>query len=179
MAFPVLHTPRLLLRQITDADLPKVFEGLSHPDVIKHYGVSYATEEAAKGQMKWYADMIAKDTGRCWAVCSADNAVFYGVITLPFWEKEHRRAEIGYWLLPAYWKQGIITEAAAKVIEHAFTGMNLHRIKAESEDDNAGSIATLKKLGFVYEGTQRECEIKNGRFINLEIYALLNKAAMQ
>ena|SRR6218665_2010980 len=174
MSFPILYTQRLLLREIEPADIDKVFEGLSHPDVIQYYGVSYKSLEATKAQMQWYADMIEKDTGRCWAICPADNSNFYGVITLPFWEKEHRRAELGYWLLPAFWKQGIITEAARRVIEYAFTEMNLHRIKAESEDDNAGSIATLKKLGFVYEGTQRECEIKNGRFINLQIFALLN-----
>lgn len=174
MSFPTLYTERLLLREIIDTDIEKVFEGLSHPDVIKQYGVSFKTLEATKEQMDWYAGMIKEDNGRCWAICSADNAVFYGVITLPFWKKEHRKAEMGYWLLPAYWKKGIVTEAASKVIGYAFTEMNLHRIMAEVEDDNAGSIATLKKLGFVYEGTQRECEIKDGRFLNLEMYALLN-----
>jgi [ribosomal protein S5]-alanine N-acetyltransferase len=53
--------------------------------------------------------------------------------------------------------------------------MNLHRIAAEVEEDNYGSIAVLKKCGFTYEGTLRECEIKEGRFINLHLYALLKK----
>ena len=172
---PTLHTQRLLLREIAASDIYKVFEGLSNPDVIKHYGVSYKTLDATQEQMDWYANMIKNDSGRCWAICSKDNSIFYGVITLPFWEKQHRKAELGYWLLPSFWKQGFVTEAAKKVIEYAFTHMNIHRIKAETEDDNMGSIATLKKLGFVYEGTQRECEIKDGQFLNLEIYALLNK----
>ena len=176
MAFPVLHTPRLLLREIVDTDIDKIFEGLSHPEVIKHYGVSFTSRQSTKEQMDWYSNMITQDSGRCWAICAADNSLFYGVITLPFWKKEHRKSELGYWLLPPYWRKGIITEAASRVIAYAFTEMNLHRIMAEVEDDNAGSIATLKKLGFVYEGTQRECEIKNGRFLNLEIYALLNKS---
>lgn len=175
MAFPILHTDRLLLREIIDTDIDKVFEGLSNPDVIQYFAISYATKEATLVQMKWYADMIAHDTGRCWAICSADNSEFYGVITLNFWNKNFRSAEMGYWIFPQYWKKGIVTEAATKAIEYGFKEMNLHRIKAESEDDNQGSIATLKKLGFKYEGTQRECEIKDGRFINLEMYALLNR----
>lgn len=174
--FPILHTERLILREIIAPDIDKVFEGLSHPDVIKHYGVSFTSIEGCREQMDWYAGMIKNDTGRCWAICSKDNSAFYGVITLPFWEKQHRKAEMGYWLLPSFWKKGIATEAASAVIKYAFEEMNLHRIKAESEDDNPGSIATLKKLGFVYEGTQKECEIKEGRFLNLEIYALLNPA---
>ena len=33
----------------------------------------------------------------------------------------------------------------------------------------------MHKLGFVYEGTMKECEIKDGKWIDLEIYALLDK----
>lgn len=173
MPFPTLKSDNLLLRQIIADDIEKVFEGLSHPDVIKYYGVSFHTLAETKTQMDWYAQMMAEDTGRCWAICAADNSVFYGVITLPFWDKVHRRAELGYWLLPNFWKQGIATKAAKLVIDYAFNQLHIHRIKAEVEDDNAGSIATLQKLGFQYEGTQRECEIKNGKFINLQIFALL------
>lgn len=173
--FPSLHTDRLLLREIAREDIHSVFEGLSNPDVIKYYGVSYQTLEATQEQMDWYSNMIKEDSGRCWAICSKEDKEFYGIVTLPFWKKEHRCIELGYWLLPKYWKQGIVTEALKAVVDHAFTTMNIHRIFAESEDDNPGSIATLKKLGFQYEGTKRECEIKNGRFINLEMYALLNK----
>jgi [ribosomal protein S5]-alanine N-acetyltransferase len=172
--FPTLRTGRLLLREIVSTDIEKVFEGLSHPDVIKQYGVSYKTLDATKEQMDWYAHMIKEDEGRCWAICSLDNTEFYGVITLPFWKKEHRKAELGYWLLPQYWRQGFVTEAAETVIKYAFSEMGIHRLMAEVEDDNAASIASLKKLGFQYEGTQRECEIKEGRFLNLEMYALLN-----
>ncbi len=169
--FPVLTTERLYLRQITAADIYEVFRGLSHPEVIRHYGISFNTLEATQEQMDWYANMIKEDTGRCWAICSADNQVFYGVVTLVFWKKKHRKAETGYWIFPEYWGKGIVSEALKKVLDYGFREMNLHRITAESDDDNAGSIGVLKKLGFAYEGTMKECEIKDGQFINLDIYA--------
>lgn len=174
--FPSLHTERLLLREIIPSDIDFVFKGLSHPDVTRYYGVNYKTLEATKEQMDWYSNMMKNDDGRCWAICSKNNEIFYGVITLPFWKKEHRSIELGYWLLPEYWKKGFISEALRAIIDHAFGEMNVHRIFAESEDDNPGSIATLKKMGFEYEGKKRECEIKNGRYINLDMFALLNKA---
>ena len=49
--FPILKTERLLLRQFADTDLENVFKGLSHPKVIKYYGVNYQTLEATKEQM--------------------------------------------------------------------------------------------------------------------------------
>jgi [ribosomal protein S5]-alanine N-acetyltransferase len=173
--FPVLSTERLLLREIVPGDIHSVFEGLSHPEVNKHFGISFLTLEATQEQMDWYANMVKNDTGRCWAICSLDNSIFYGVCTLNFWNKEHRKAETGYWIFPEYWGKGIVPEAMNKVFGYGFSVMGLHRISAEVEDDNRASISVLKKLGFAYEGTLRDCEIKNGRFISLEIYALLRK----
>ena len=174
-AFPVLKTERLLLREILQQDIHIIFKGFSHPDVIRHFGVSFKTFEAAQEQMDWYANMIKNDTGRCWAICSLDNHIFYGVCTLNFWKKEHRKIETGYWIFPEYRGLGIVPEAMTKVFKYGFTKMNLHRITAEVENDNLAGIAVLKKMGFVYEGCLIECEIKEGRFINLDLYALLKK----
>lgn len=172
--FPVLKTDRLLLRQIVANDINNIFKGLSHPDVIKYYAVSFPTLLATQEQMNWYANMIKDDTGRCWAICSADNSIFYGVCTLSSWNKQHRKAETGYWLLPEFWGKGFVAEALQAVFKYGFEDMNLHRIMAEVEDDNPASIAVLKKLGFTKEGTLKECEIKDGRFINLAVFSLLN-----
>lgn len=97
--------------------------------------------------------------------------------TLNFCKKDHRKVETGYWIFTEYWGRGIVPEALSKIFDYGFTEMNLHRISAEVEDNNKASIAGLKKAGFEYEGTLRECEIKDVRFINLQIYALLKKKA--
>ena len=76
--FPILNTDRLLLRRFVETDLENVFNGLSHPDVIKYYGVSYQTIEATKEQMKFFADLERNETGIWWAVSSLDNNEFYG-----------------------------------------------------------------------------------------------------
>ena len=41
--FPTIKTEKLLLRQFADSDLENVFKGLSNPEVIKYYGVSFQT----------------------------------------------------------------------------------------------------------------------------------------
>lgn len=49
--FPIIKTKWLLLRQFEKSDLEKVFKRLSHPHVIKYYGVSYDRLEATKAQL--------------------------------------------------------------------------------------------------------------------------------
>ena len=37
----IIYTERLLIREIIDSDHENVFRGLSNPNVIKYYGVSF------------------------------------------------------------------------------------------------------------------------------------------
>ena len=169
--FPVIKTERLLLRQFEEDDLENVFKGLSHPDVIQYYGVSYQTLEATKEQMKFFADLITKETGIWWAICSLDNNSFYGAAGLNNLRKEHQKAEIGFWLLPDFWGQGIIAEALPLICNFGFEHLGLHRIEAFVEAENTNCKNAMIKLNFQHEGTMKECEVKNGRYISLDIYA--------
>lgn len=170
-----LQTPRLLLRPFEETDLNGVFKGLSHPQVIQYYGVSYSTLEETTKQMEFFRDLEINNTGKWWAVCSADNTIFYGGCGLNNMSIQHRKAEIGYWLLPEFWGMGIIPEALSLIIEYGFSEFQLHRIEAVVETGNDNSKRIMTKTGFQHEGTMRECEYKNGKYISLEMYAKLNE----
>jgi ribosomal-protein-alanine N-acetyltransferase len=172
--FPILKTSRLLLRQFIESDLENVFKGLSHPDIIKYYGVNYQTLEETRSQMDFFADLEESGTGIWWAICSHDNSIFYGAGGINSLIKEHKKAEIGFWLLTDYWGKGIMTEAMPLIIEYGFNSLNLHRIEGIVESNNFICKKAMEKLNFSHEGTMKECEIKNGKFINLDIYAKLN-----
>jgi ribosomal-protein-alanine N-acetyltransferase len=171
--FPTIQTNRLLLRQFVESDLENVFKGLSDPEIIKFYGVSYKTIEDTKEQMKFFADLEKNETGIWWAVCSLDNAIFYGAGGLNSLSKEHKKAEIGFWLLKNYWGQGIMTETMPIICNYGFGQLGLHRIEGIVETDNLNCKYAMKKLDFKHEGTMKDSEIKNGRFISLDMYARL------
>jgi [ribosomal protein S5]-alanine N-acetyltransferase len=171
-AFPVYKTGRLLLRQFKESDLENVFQGLSHPEVIKYYGVHFKTLEETRKQLEWFAELENDETGIWWAVCSADNSIFYGAVGLYYMNSLLKKAELGFWLMPEFWGKGIITESVLLVIDYGFKKMHLKRIEAEVETENSMSIRVMNKLQFVHEGTKKDCEIKNGNFISLDIYAL-------
>lgn len=173
MDFPNLETGRLRLRQITEDDLENIFRGLSHPEVIKYYGVNYSNLEATWEQLEWYAELERTRSGVWWAITSAENGNFCGAIGFNNLKREHRKAELGFWLLPEYWGKGFIQEAMDPVLDHAFNGLKLHRIEAFVETENQSSQKALKKKGFLQEGILRDSEIKNGRFISVAVYALL------
>lgn len=59
--------------------------------------------------------------------------------------------DLGYALLPQFYGQGYVREAAAAVLDHAHGVLGLPRVVAITDPLNAASIRVLETLGFHYE----------------------------
>lgn len=171
---PELKTERLILNRIEKTDHTNIYHGLSHPEVIKYYGVSYTSLEAVKEQMDWYENLEKSRSGMWWAIREKAGLDFIGAIGINDYQKEHKKAELGFWLVPEFWGQGIIREAGFTVIEFVFNELKLHRLEAYVETKNISSAKTLGKLGFIHEGRMRDYELKDGKYICVDIFAKLN-----
>lgn len=171
--FPQLTTNRLLLQKITWDDQQFIFEGLSHPEVIPFYGVRYDTFEATAVQIEWYERIWLEGSGISWKIVDKTSGENLGVITIYFYKPEHNKAEVGFWLKPSAWNKGFASEALHAVTEYWRTKKHLHRLEAFVEQRNTASSKLLEKTGFVFEGTMRDCEMKNGKYISLHVYSLL------
>jgi len=167
----ILESERVYLRQFRDSDIENVYKGLSHPEVIKYYGISFDCLEATKEQMTWFSDLEKNGTGIWWAVCSKADDKFLGAGGLNDLSKDNKKAEIGFWLLPESWGKGFMTETMPLIFNYAFNDMGLHRIEGFVETENYNCKKALAKLDFKLEGTMQDCEIKNGEFISLDIYS--------
>jgi ribosomal-protein-alanine N-acetyltransferase len=171
--FPTIEIENLVLRQFTNDDLENVFKGLSHPDVIKYYGISFKTLEETKEQLIWFADLEKNETGIWWAICSKKDGAFYGAGGFNNIEKEHKKAEIGFWLLPEHWGKGIMKSVMSIICDFGFSKLNLHRIEGFVDPRNNNCKNGLAKIDFNYEGTMVDCEMKDGKFISTDIYSLI------
>ena len=171
--FPEINTQRLLLKQIVHDDQQFIFKGLSHPDVIPFYGVQYDSFESTKTQMDWYNKMLQVETGISWKIVDKRSSESMGVISIYYYKSEHNKAEVGFWILPQYWEKGFASEALKAAIDFWKNEKKLHRLEGFVEKGNTASSKLLEKAGFQYEGTMRDCEIKNGKYISLHVYALI------
>jgi len=98
-----------------------------------------------------------------------------GCISLDKVNFEHKNAEIGYWLGPRYWGQGITTEAGKLILKFAFKKIKLHRVYGFAFSDNPASQQVFKNLGFRKEGFLRQTHWRFGRWRNDVQYGILNK----
>lgn len=175
--FPSLETERLRLRQLTHDDAEALVEIFGNPDVLRYLsgGPPCNTREEAIGVIDWMHSWFAAQNGLRWGITLRGEDNVIGTCGFHFWERENRRCDIGYDLIPTYWKRGYITEAAHAMVRWCFENLNLHRIQADCTAGNLGSERVLEKVGFTHEGTWRESCFEHGRFVNIKQYGLLRR----
>ena len=82
-----------------------------------------------------------------------------------------RTAEIGYYIAEEYWGRGIMTQAVKEVCNYVFANTDIVRIFAEPLADNTASQRVLEKNGFYCEGIMKNNAYKNGRIVDMKLYA--------
>jgi len=84
-------------------------------------------------------------------------------------------AEIGYWIRASHEGRGHITRACRALIDIGFDEFGLHRIEIRAGLENIRSRAVPERLGFTYEGIEREGSRGSRGFYDLAVYGLLDR----
>ena len=87
----------------------------------------------------------------------------------------NRNVELGYWLSREFRGTGLMTDACRRMIGHAFSELDLHRVSLRCAVRNVKSCAIPERLGFKVEGTLCEAQWLNGRYEDLRTFAVLKQ----
>ena len=173
--FPKLFTERLLLREISAADVKEVFQLRSNKNVMQFIDRPLAqTTDDAMELIQKIADGHKKNENITWAITLQNLPKLIG--TIGFWQidKENYRAEIGYLLHPDEQGKGLMQEAIAMVLKYGFQFMKLHSVEANVNPANIASIKLLEKNKFNKEAFFKENYYYNGKFLDTAVYSLLS-----
>jgi len=153
----ILETRDLCLRPSNATDAQGMFAMLSDQESMKYWCDKPIEDlDAAVEVLNKDLESDAQGNSMCWAVTFPGEDRMIGKCILFRFDQANHRAEIGYILNREYWRQGLMRQALEAVIDFAFDALKLHRIEADVDTENTGSIAILKKLGFKREGLFRE-----------------------
>lgn len=86
-----------------------------------------------------------------------------------------RTAELGYYVGEPYWGKGYATSAVKQVCRYVFENTDILRIFADPFAYNTASCRVLEKAGFQFEGTLRSNAVKNGKVLDMRMYALVRE----
>lgn len=149
-----LETQRLILRDFTLDDVPQLAPILGDPRVMKFSPKGVLSVAETQEKIEEFIALHQNHGFSKWAVIfkATNQLIGYCGIAL-----EHidgvDEPEVGYRLAPAFWGQGLATEAAKPAIHYGVDQLQLPYLLGIVEPPNTASVKILKKLGLVYDRT--------------------------
>jgi ribosomal-protein-alanine N-acetyltransferase len=164
----VVASRRLRLRPPTEADAEAMFTLVSQPDLPKY--MSWAPHTKVEETRAWFracAEGLAAGTDMTWLIEHGGAPV--GCIGLDdiTWNMRALRldrAALGYWIAPALWGKGLMTEAATAAVHWGFETLGLHKITVACFEPNLASRRVIEKVGFRFYGRQEEDVWRDGQW---------------
>ncbi|HSP77926.1 MAG TPA: GNAT family N-acetyltransferase, partial [Myxococcaceae bacterium] len=172
-----LLTPRLRLREFEEEDWRATWPYESDPEVVRYQSHDVRTPEQS---LKYIQDSMAtarESPRRIYdlAVVLREDGRLIGRCGLKVVDAEQREGALWYILERKLWGKGYITEASEALLDFGFTTLGLHRVWADCDPRNAGSVGVLRKLGFRLEAHFRENVFLKGEWCDSLIHALLDR----
>lgn len=149
----VLTTERLVLRHLVPEDAPFLVELLNDPDFLRYIGDRGVrnTHDALRYLELGPGASYAKNGYGLYmtALREGDTPLgMCGLVKRDFLP----HADLGFAFMKEHRGHGYAAEAAAATLEHARRDFGMSTLAAITTQDNAPSIALLKKLGFEWKG---------------------------
>lgn len=170
----------IVLRSIQESDAEDIFYTIDSQRVYLGKWlpfVEYSTE--IEGTRKYIEKkMIEAKEGSNSFFTIRKNDVFAGMIGLRNIDKLNKKAEIGYWLSENFQRQAIMVNSVRTLCQFTFEKLGMNRITIKCGLNNDRSHNIPLKLGFKFEGIERQGEFFSGdKYVDLEIYSKLRSEA--
>lgn len=144
----ILITERLTLRKLSKNDAAQILQLRSDTEINKF--LERKPSKTVEDASNFIISIIENESDALfyWAITKTGEDKLIGTICLFDFASDSKKCEIGYELLTEYHGQGIMLEAARKVLEYAIKTKGLKTIDAQTHRDNQSSIKLLQKLNF-------------------------------
>lgn len=173
---PELETERLKMRAIKRSDVNDINEYASNPRTSEFLlWESHKTLEYTKRFVDIVLAKYKLGEYHDWAIVLKENQKMIGTCGFTRIDEENSIAEIGYVLNPAYWGNGLATEAARKIVDFAFDFLKVNRVEARFLFGNEASLNVMKKVGMKFEGYLREYQLVKGSYRTVGISSILKR----
>ena len=147
----VLTTRRLILREMTSADLDDMAALLGDPEVMRYYPAPKSRDEA-QAWIDWNQRLYRKRGFGLWAIAIRATSAFAGDCGLtPQQVDGAEEIEVGYHIRATLQGNGYATEAAAACRDFARDILGLRRLIAIIDPANIPSQRVAVKIGLRHE----------------------------
>ena len=122
---------------------------------------------------KWYRAYFSSEANRLLGILVDDQLIRY--CTIEHMNLNDKKCEVGILIGEKdYWHKGIGSAVVRELLTRAFTALSMHRVEAVIHADNVASIHCFARAGFHLDGTLRDAKYRDGRYVDVLVYSLLD-----
>lgn len=163
-----------IIREWDIKDKYKLAEMLNNKNIQNNLRDGLPYPYTADDAEEYIVSMLSADKTKTFAFAITVNDIAIGSIGVFRCGNIHSRtAEMGYYVGEPYWGNGFATNAVKQICKYIFDNTDIIRIFAEPFAYNTASCHVLEKAGFQFEGTLHSNAVKNGKIIDMKMYALV------
>jgi len=172
---PTLETDRLVLRPFSIADSERVKELAEDKKIYDTtLNVPHPYDDGmAERWISSHLPQFYNGNGVNLAVTLKETGNLIGAIGLGA-AKQHKRAELGYWIGVPFWNSGYCTEASRELIKYGFEVLGYHKITSRHMESNPASGGVMEKAGMLKEGRLIDEVVKDDHYHTLIVYGIIN-----
>jgi ribosomal-protein-alanine N-acetyltransferase len=170
---PILQSGQIVLRELRTSDAASLFALLTTEEVSRFISPPPTTVEGFEKFIAWTQRQRAAGQYVCFAVTLAKFDTAIGIFQVRRLDPGFENAEWGFVLGSAFWGRGIFQEAAELVLDFAFETLGVNRLEARAAVQNGRGNGALLKIGAVQEAVLRKSFLKDGKFLDQVLYAVI------
>jgi len=171
---PVLTAGNHTVRQLRPSDAMSLLAMLTSDDVTKYISPPPRTLEGFERFVAWSLREQAAGSSFCYGIVPHGYDCAVGIIQIRAIEADFGNAELGIALGCGFWGTGVFHACATAVIDFAIETVGVRRLEARAAAANARGNGALCKLGASPEGVLQNSFIKNGRYHDQLLWAILD-----
>lgn len=149
-----LETSRLILRRPENETLEHIRQWFADPEVMRFQGGVLSNEQI---------DSVLSRIQDHWATYGFGHFLIFikdqkdpiGLVSLKYLNDDDAKInlpDLGFIIIPPYWKNGYAVEAAKDLLKYAKDGLSFAKVQAANYASNTAGNKVLLKLGFQFVG---------------------------
>lgn len=164
----------ILLKSLSESDISRIFNMLNDERQYMRKWLPFVDTTNKEEDIANFVNYVVQAQDQHFTIWYKGE--FSGLIGFKGFDSANKRIEIGYWMSEYVQGNGIMVRSVQKLMEFAFSELEMNRIQIKVAVDNEKSKRIPEKLGFRMEGIERDGELLvNNVFTDIAVYSLLKR----
>ena len=174
-SLPVIAGSNFTLREVRIEDAPSLLSMLTTEEVSRFISSPPATLEGFECFVEWAVAERSRGNYACFTIVPHGMTTAIGIFQVRSIEPGFGIAEWGFAMGSPFWGFGMFAEGARLILDFAFDVIGVHRLEARAAVANGRGNGALRKIGAVQEGVLRRSFLRNGRYHDQVLWAILSE----